>query len=274
VGAIYRDQDIELNLQGATIGGFLWGGGGDTVLLFERCRVHVFNGTIDCNTGSHNSHSHGIRFLNCPVAHAHDLQFRGGPGDGIYISHDNPGGVGQGSEQVVIERVHGTGNHLGRNFISIICGRTMRITDWSSTNWTLPGMPGGLDIEPDFPQEYVNDVHIARGVVRTSQPGALFGIGAVNYIAHANMVGITTEDCRVEGPHNAGFALYGSPHQDEGVTHIRPQVSGCPPVYQQDGTMTLVNPGFPVPDNDDCRKRCRKKNDKDARRKCLRRCES
>jgi hypothetical protein len=116
-------------------------------------------------------------------------------------------------------------------------------------------------------------VHIARGVVRTSQPGALFGIGVVNYISHASMTGITTEDCRVEGPCSAGFALYGSPHQDEQVTHVRPHVVGCPPVYQQDGTMTFVSPGFPVPGGDDCRKRCRKKKDKDARRKCLRRCD-
>jgi hypothetical protein len=261
VGQIYRDQpSLEINLQGATIGGFEWGGGGSTVLLFERCGVHLHNGTIDCVSGAHNSHSHGVRLLNCPVVHMHDVQLIGGPGDGIYISHDNPGGTGQGSEQVVIERVHGKGQHQGRNFISIICGRYMRITDWSCENWTLAGMPGGLDVEPDFADEYVESVHIARGKVHTSVPGALFGIGVVNYIAHAPITNIVTEDCAVYGPNGAGFALYGSPHQDEQFTHIRPIVSGCPPTYQHDGSMTLVSaPWVTTEGRKKRRKRRRKK---------------
>jgi hypothetical protein len=244
MGAIYRDQTVELNLNGQTISGLLEGAWGTSVLLFERCAVHLFNGTLDGRAGT-NEHAHCVRFLNCPSVYMHDVMLLGGKGDGVYISHDQPGSTGTGSRNVVIERIHGKGTNQGRNFISIICGETMRIEDWSTEAWTAPGMPGGLDIEPDLPQEYVDDVMIRRGQIFAGTAGALAGIMVYNQIGHAPITRIYSEDCQVWGPFNAGLRLGGSPHQSETVTHIRPLVRNCRVnVMEENGKMTIVDPRF------------------------------
>jgi hypothetical protein len=246
VGAIYRDRDVELNLNGQTISGFLEGAWGTSVLLFERCRVHLFNGTLDGRAGI-GEHAHCVRFLNCPSVHMHDVMLLGGQGDGVYISHDKPGSTGTGSQNVLIQRIHGKGTNTGRNFISIICGRTIRIEDWSSEAWTVPGMPGAIDIEPDWPGEYVDDVMVRRGKMFGGAGGALGGFVIANHIAHAPITRVFSEDCEIYGPFNAGLRLAGSSRQREEVTHTRTLIKGCRVnVKESDGKMNIVQPRFRI----------------------------
>lgn len=281
---IHDQSNVVIDLGGRSISGYVDGGGGRSILLLERCTGVTIQHVRFDGQGSvlpWYEHAHCIRLLNCRDVNLLDLHGDDVMGDGLYVSHDLPfargvGIEGRGSENIYGQHLEFKGASVGRNGISIICGRHILLEDIYIENVTKIDMPGPIDFEPDWPQEYIEDVTVRRANFNTGR--SIMGIGVHNAVAHTPRIsGITWEDVSVHGPVEAAFYADAGGQSLLPIALVRPLAFGADAALLERNAgkfaVTGGNVGGDSGGGENAARQCKKRCHGDHAKQCRKRCE-
>lgn len=123
-------------------------------------------GILDCNARNRtwDEHDHAVSLRLVRDFEVTGITIYDGGGDGVY-----EGTVGSpsyaGCENIRVHHVSFRGANRGRNCVSVIGGKNLRVEDNYMRCWSREHMPGFVDLEPNLAAESIVGATVARNVM-------------------------------------------------------------------------------------------------------------
>jgi hypothetical protein len=175
-------------------------------ILSEDVQIHGLGSSVVADRGSYTSgeQRHGVFIYGAHRVLIDGLESTGHSGDGFYIG----GRPGLPATDVMLKGVRSENDR--RQGLSITSGRRIRVVDseFSNTNGTAPEF--GIDLEPNHPNDFLDDVILLRPNTRANLGGGIMiyleHIDTSTYPVSVTIVGHSSEQ---EQPHLETTVPYG-----------------------------------------------------------------